>query len=197
MKKKTKTLILIFSVFFVSFLIIYFGPGLVQEFLNWKNKKGYETQIFICSLPEEQGINICCYQDDEWSLCNDKEIFECGEKVQIRIKLDDIDMPSYLCIRQGFHPPLPIHPTDWTVLYEDSLLTCSEDPEPDPDVLISSRSLPTHFLLSGIVYETKGIKTLVEVLTFPVKNYPTVQDLVADIKSSKSVLKLEKEIICD
>lgn len=194
MKKKFKILVL---VFFVSFLIAYFGPDLAKEFLNWRNKKGHEAQISICSLPEEQGINTCCYQNNEWNLCNDKEVFKCGEKIQIRIKLEDIDTPSYLCIRQGFHPSLPIHTTDWTMLYEDSLLTCSEDSKPDPDVLISNTSLPTNFLLNGIVYETKGTKTLVEVLTFPIKNYLTMKDLVADLGNSKSVLKLEKEIICD
>jgi len=194
MEKRTKILILIF---FVSFLILYFVPRLAQKFLNWKNKKGYETQISICSLPKEQGINICCYQDDEWGLCNDKQVFKCEEEIQIRISLNNIKTPSYLCIRQGFHPPPPIHPTDWTILYEDSLLTCSEDPEPDPDVLIPVTLLPTNFLLSGIIYETEGIKTLAEVLTFPVKDYLTVQDLAADVESSESVLKLEKEIICD
>jgi hypothetical protein len=140
-----------------------------------------------CPIPEE-GVNICCYEGGVMSLCNNKDSFKCGERIELRIRLKKIDIPSYICINQTFHPPPPIEPTDFTVFYSDALFTCSEDPMPDPDVLIPVNSLPVDFLLSGIVYNTTGLRKLVEVRIFPIKNYTTVANLLEDLESSKIVL---------
>lgn len=184
------------SVVFASLLVIYFLPNWHYKFKVWWNKRKMDMVVSKCPFPEKQGVNICCYENGKWGLCNEKEAFKCGEKIEVRIKLDNIDTPSYVCIREGFHPPLPIKPTDWTILYEDSLLTCVVNTKPKPDVLVPITRLPADFFLGGIIYKTTGHKKLVEILTFPVKNYSTIKDLLADLKNSKTVLEVEKEIIC-
>lgn len=186
-------LILLFS--FGIFIIILLR-GWYEQYKLRKAGEMFEAVISKCPFPEKQGINICCYNNGKLSLCNEKETFECGEKIEVRARLDDVDIPSYLCINQTFYFSPPAIPTDWTVFYPDAIFHCSVDPKPDPDVLSLITRLPVDFYWSGIFYNTTGLRKLVEVRTFPAKNYTTLTDLLEDLESSKIVLEVEKMIVC-
>ena len=191
---KRNLLIMVLLICPLVFVILF--PHLYEEFKSTASKRTIESLISKCPLPEKKGINICCYEDDNVFLCNNKSTFRCGEKIEVRIRLDEMDVPFYVCFNQTFHPPTPIIPTDWTVLYPDALFTCSEDPKPDPDILAPVVHLPADFLLSGIIYNTSGTQKLIEVRVFPFKNYTALPDLLEDLENSKIVLEVEKKIIC-
>lgn len=195
MKKIVKLAITILSIL-VFIMTFNFLLEWYQRHKSQLSKREMESLVLLCPLPEKQGINICCYEDDEPILCNERETFKCGERIEVRIRLNNVDTPFYVCINQTFHPPFPIEPTDWTILYSDAIFTCSEDPTPDPDVLTPVTRLPADFLLSGRVYNTTGLRKLVEVRIFPLKNYTTISSLLKDLNSSKVILEVEKMIVC-
>ncbi len=192
-----KSLILVLILLFsFSILMIIFLPRWYEEYKLRKAGEMFEAVISKCPFPEKRGINICCYNNGKLSLCNEKETFECGEEIEIRIRLDEIDIPSYVCVNQTFYFPPPVEPTDWTVLYPDAIFHCSVDLEPNSDVLLPVNGLPVDLYWNGMFYNTTGPRKIVEVRTFPVKNYTTLTDLLEDLESSKIVLEMEKPIVC-
>jgi hypothetical protein len=69
-----------------ALVLAFYLPTWYDEYKSSRSRKMMEALTSKCPIPEE-GVNICCYEGGVMSLCNNKDSFKCGERIELRIRL--------------------------------------------------------------------------------------------------------------
>lgn len=192
MKKRIILFFLVVLAFFV-FLFNYFSYYYTKCEIRERSKLA-NSIILLCPPPEKEGVKICCYENNNLVDCTNKSTFNCNENIEVRIKLKPLE-PSYVCINQSFSPPPPVIPTNFTFFYPEAIFTCIINSTDYGDVILPIENVIDVFL-GGRIFNITGRRSIVEVFTFPVKNYTSIESLLKDIINSTKILEINKEIVC-
>jgi hypothetical protein len=190
---------LILSILSLLYLIFNLFKESKSQFVKEESPYSSES-INQCPFPEEQGINLCCYNDNKLELCNDKEFLKCGDNIRIMLKIDgsNVKNPFIMCLKENFDLTIPVNDNSiWTIVDNDSIFTCWTDDNSGEDILAPLNNPDVNIMLNGVIKEQIESEKILEVYAFPVKDYQSIQDLMADKDNAEVIFNLDKEIICE
>jgi hypothetical protein len=132
----------------------------------------YESyQSYLGLFPEKEGIDIICLEDSKKIDCTNKTVFTCGEKIELFVKIDNPNNTFYACMNMSYFG-LP-----WVCSNKTSSQLLFQEPE-------------------LVIPSIRGKIPFIEIYLFPPKNYSSLDDLFADISSSKKIMSLYRDVVC-
>ncbi|MGC8812105.1 MAG: hypothetical protein ACP5O8_00760 [Candidatus Aenigmatarchaeota archaeon] len=169
MKKVLVRIVALIGAFLIAILAFKFIFPFFYRFYYQKTLQNYQNLLNF--FPENEGINIICLEDGKRVNCDNKTFFTCGEKIDLFLKIDRPNETFYACMNMSYFN-LP-----WICSNKTSSQLLFYEPE-------------------LVVPSFKGRIQFIEVYLFPPKDYNSVDDLLADISSSKKIMSLERDVIC-
>ncbi|MBU0546982.1 hypothetical protein KKA72_02360 [Patescibacteria group bacterium] len=167
--------ILFLIIFLIALLLIVFifrfiTPLYFQYQRRAEQERYHEEHLRF--FPEEENINIVCLENDEKVNCTDKDLFVCGEKIEIFATIERPGETFYVCMDMNYFGE------PWMCSGESQ--SYFRFYEPEVEVPAINEKIP-----------------FIEIYLFPPNNYNALEDFIADIDSSKKIMSLYKNVICE